>query len=49
MSTRECDVCGGTGLIKNNMNKQQPCWQCGGRGSVEDHTHYDNYDDDDDD
>lgn len=49
MSTRECDVCGGIGLIQNNMNEQQPCWQCGGGGSVEDHTHYDDYDDYDDD
>lgn len=49
MSTRGCDVCGGIGLIQNNMNKQQPCWQCGGSGNVEDYESYNDYYDDDDD
>lgn len=45
MSTRECDVCCGIGVIQNNTGNQQPCWQCNGAGSVSDGR----YDDDDDD
>lgn len=45
MSKRECDVCWGLGVIKNNMGNQQPCWQCHGSGKIEDNS----YNDDDDD
>jgi DnaJ-class molecular chaperone len=49
MFTRECDICFGIGLIQNNMDQQQPCWQCGGSGNVEDSKAYNDYYDDDDD
>lgn len=45
MSTKECDVCGGIGLIQNNMDNQQPCWQCGGSGAVEDNKYHGDDDD----
>lgn len=44
-----CDVCGGSGVIQNNMGKQQPCWQCNGSGVGSDESSNNYYDDDDDD
>ena len=46
-STKTCDVCWGTCNIINGDGNQQPCWQCGGNGTVQDDSY--SVDDDDDD